>query len=410
MNSSLKMRFLALSADIKTDWEACAKETPSMSAVDEEHRLNQERLLDQSLQKAYQFLNQYHKIPRRLWLNQRKKLIQSLLDNDSLLITAHMNERVKEQLLQVSKTFIREAREFDPSLSLSDIGQAMRNVWICAVLQMLFCKEVYDSKAVFGYSMLYPYTDNLLDDETLTQADKQRFNQHFYKRLKGNKIHAVNAYEQKVFDLIEAIESVYDRKQYPDVYESLYLIMEGQIQSLNQQTGSMSKAELLRISIEKGAASVVADGYLVCGDMNQEQLRFCMEYGFMLQLGDDLQDIDDDRQHHHQTLYSTMNEDEQLDQPIRQLLAYTERLMDDVSCEPGTKAMIIDNCTLLIYLSVLSKPHRFSPAFMNRCEQAMPLHYDYLKKTGDTWTNSELGKRMTQDESYVMELLDAILQ
>ena len=130
----------------------------------------------------------------------------------------------------------------------------------------------------------------------------------------------------------------------------------------------------------------------------------------MLQLGDDLQDIDDDRQHHHQTLYSTMNEDEQLDQPIHQLLAFTERLMDDVSCEPGTKSMIIDNCTLLIYLSVLSKPNRFSPAFMKRCEQAMPLHYDYLKKTKDTWTNSELGKRMTQDESYVMELLDAILQ
>ena len=189
MNSSLKMRFLTLSADIKTDWEACVKETPCMSAVDEEHRLNHEQLLDQSLQKAYQFLNQYHKIPHRLWLNRRKKLIQSLLDNDSLLITAHMNERVKEQLLQVSKTFIREARKFDPSLSLSDIGQAMRNVWICAVLQMLFCKEVHDSKAVFGYSMLYPYTDNLLDDETLTQADKQRFNQHFYTRLKLSLIH-----------------------------------------------------------------------------------------------------------------------------------------------------------------------------------------------------------------------------
>lgn len=410
MNTNLKNRFMAMTADLNETWSACAKITPCLSLIEEEQRFANERLLDQSIQKAYRFLNQYHKIPRRSWLKHRKTLVQSLLDTDSLLITAHMNEQIKDQLLQLSKTFIREAREFDAALSLSDIGQAMRNVWICAVLQMLFCKEVRYSKAVFGYSMLYPYTDNLLDDEALTQADKQTFNQRFYERLKGGDCSAANAYEQKVFDLIEAIESVYDRKQYPDVYESLYLIMEGQIQSLTQQTDVMTKEELLRISMEKGAASVVADGYLVCGNMNQEQLRFCMQYGFMLQLGDDLQDIEDDQKHQHQTLYSTIADDELLDQPISQLLAYTEQLMNDVSCDAGTKSMIIDNCTLLIYLSVLSKPDRFSSAFINRCERAVPLHYDYLKKTEDAWTKSELGQRMLRDETYMMELLDAILE
>lgn len=410
MNNNLRARFMAMTADLKTDWEAYSKDIPRMSSISEEQRLKQEMLMDQGLQKAYQFLNQYHKIPRRSWQKQRDKLIQSLLDNDTLLVTSHMDHQIKNQLLQVSIAFIRAAREFDPLLSLSDIGQAMRNVWICAVLQLLFCKEVRYSKAIFGYSMLYPYTDNLLDDEMLTQADKQSFNRHFYARLKGEKICAVNEYEQKVFRLIGAIESVYDRNQYPDVYESLYLIMEGQIQSLTQQTDSMSHSELLRISIEKGAASVVADGYLVCGDMDQKQLRFCMQYGFMLQLGDDLQDIEEDHQHHHQTLYSMLDENVLLDQPICQLLSYTEQLMNDVTCDAGTKTMVIDNCMLLIYLSVLSKPHRFSSAFIKRCEQAMPLHYAYLQKIGHVWSNSELGKRASQDESYLKELLDAVLE
>ena len=67
-------------------------------------------------------------------------------------------------------------------------------------------------------------------------------------------------------------------------------------------------------------------------------------------------------------------------------------------------------CMLLIYLSVLSKPHRFSSAFIKRCEQAMPLHYAYLQKVGHVWSNSELGKRASQDESYLKELLDAVLE
>lgn len=66
--------------------------------------------------------------------------------------------------------------KFDDDLPIGDIMQAMRNVWISNALQLLFGKEIYYSKANFAYSMLYPYTDNYLDNTNIDKNDKILFN------------------------------------------------------------------------------------------------------------------------------------------------------------------------------------------------------------------------------------------
>ena len=73
-----------------------------------------------------------------------------------------INKGIKEDFFNSTKSFIREAKKFNKSLSYMDIGQAMRNVWIVNILQAAFGEKVGLSKAIFGYSMLYPYTDNYL--------------------------------------------------------------------------------------------------------------------------------------------------------------------------------------------------------------------------------------------------------
>ena len=50
-------------------------------------------------------------------------------------------------------------------MTLQEIGQAMRNVWIMNISQVLLNVEVKFTNAIFAYSMLYPYTDNILDDK-----------------------------------------------------------------------------------------------------------------------------------------------------------------------------------------------------------------------------------------------------
>ena len=76
---------------------------------------------------------------------------------------AHLNLLV-DGFPKLARALAEQARRFDPALSAADIFQASRNVWTAAGLQVLLGQRLELTPAIFAYSMLYPYTDNLLDD------------------------------------------------------------------------------------------------------------------------------------------------------------------------------------------------------------------------------------------------------
>lgn len=73
--------------------------------------------------------------------------------------------------------------------------------------------------------------------------------------------------EVDIHHMVELIESKYDRVTYPKVYESILEIHNAQFESLRQQYDDMATDEMIRITFHKGAASVIADGYLVLGEL-----------------------------------------------------------------------------------------------------------------------------------------------
>ena len=66
-----------------------------------------------------------------------------------------------------TRVFLEKAKAFDPDIDIASVYQALRNVWIMNTLQFYLGKPVACTEAVFGYSMIYPYLDNLLDDNNL---------------------------------------------------------------------------------------------------------------------------------------------------------------------------------------------------------------------------------------------------
>ena len=66
----------------------------------------------------------------------------------------------------VTATFLDEALAFNPSFELGDLYQALRNVWIMNSQQLFRGSPIVYSPSIFAYSMLYPYTDNALDDRS----------------------------------------------------------------------------------------------------------------------------------------------------------------------------------------------------------------------------------------------------
>ena len=209
-------------------------------------------------------------------------------------------------LFEVGRAFCQAARKGDPDMDAAPILQALRNVWAMNGIQMLLGLPVTLTESIFAYSMLYPYTDNYLDDETVAPELKRAFSQRFAQRLRGEDVLPTNPQEARIFAMVELIEEEHDRQQYPEVYESLLAIHRSQTKSLRLLTSDTAPYEIdvLGIALEKGGASVVADGYLVARTLTPEQARFLYGWGAVLQLVDDLQDVEQDRKAGLMTVFS----------------------------------------------------------------------------------------------------------
>jgi hypothetical protein len=277
-----------------------------------------------------------------------------------------------------SVTFARSARAFDPELRMADLWQALRNVWIGNSLQMVLGLPLRLGQGLFAYSMLYPVTDNLLDDPSLPASAKRAFNHRLGHRLAGLPVLPASDREAAAFRLVGQIEHELPRRDFAEVYESLLAIHRGQVRSLRQQSSpTLTDAQILDISCEKGGSSVLADLYLVSGRPDLEQQRFAFGYGVFLQLLDDLQDVEADLAVGHQTLFTRAAERGPLDELTARLLGFIERVLESpllARPELGDgRDLIRRNCVSLLMGAVAAQPRRFSSRFRRRLERQWPL-------------------------------------
>ncbi|MBU5483707.1 class 1 isoprenoid biosynthesis enzyme [Clostridium sp. MSJ-11] len=265
--------------------------------------------------------------------------------------------------------------------------------------------------------MLYPYTDNYLDDPSISMEEKRYFNERFSKRLKGEKIKSINCHEEMVYRLVEYIESVFNRDNYKEVYEKLLLIHDGQIKSLMQQEvlSIPYEKDILGISIEKGGASVLVDGYLVNGALTKDEEIFAYGYGFLLQLCDDLQDVSMDLKNNHMTIMSQLAGKYPLDMITNKLINLTINIIDTENCFKGSnkeelKELIKNNCIIMILFSIAHNKKFYSNEYIKTIENFLPFtlsYIDNLKSNLETKFNTlDPTYNNTSIEDILLYLLD----
>lgn len=286
-----------------------------------------------------------------------------------------------EGFYRASIEFVRRARAFDPALETEELFQALRNVWIANSLQLLLGREVECGEAIFAYSMLYPVTDNHLDDPTVPAAAKMAFNRTLGSRLAGEPVHAADGVQREAFRLVARLEAAWPRARWPEVWESLTAIHRGQEGSLLQQEGiELGERQLLALSMAKGAASVWADAALVAGELDDGALRFAVGYGFALQLLDDLQDAREDRAVGHRTIFSSALDRGPLDEPVSRLFHFVAAVVEEEPRFSGAELsavrdLIHRNCTALLVGAVAEDPALCSRRFARRLERRWPLAF-----------------------------------
>jgi hypothetical protein len=307
-------------------------------------------------------------------------------------------------IVDAAYDFMQQARRFDAALSSDDIYQAARNVMTMNLLQLAMGLPVKVTPAVFAYSMLYPYSDNYLDDPAISKDVKAAFNERFRLRLLGEPFKPQNAYEQKIAALIGMIEAQFERARYPLVYQSLLDIFVAQALSmrLHQRTRSPYELDVLGLSFKKGGTAVVADVYLVAGNPTQRQLEIAFGYGAFTQLMDDLEDVERDRADGILTILSQTAGTWPLDGLTNRIFSLGDwvlaRLPELGPNTPAPLQALMQSCVhWLLADSVGVVQHLYTGPYVAELERHMPFRFSALKKQR---------QRMNRQRASVMKFIE----
>lgn len=331
-----------------------------------------------SLQKRAK-IRHFRKDPGRSFFPMFTSFLETVFDFDK----DHLSLILSDDFKDVSKDFFYKARSFDPELKPENIYQAMRNVWIMNGLQLMAEVSVKITPSVFAYSMIYPYSDNFLDDPKISSTEKQVFSQRFNRRLQGEEMVPLNYTEQQLYELVGMFEEEFPRENYQKVYQRLYEIQKAQTDSLQLNgDNKLSKTEVQTICFEKGGTSVLADGYLVAGNLPKEQEQALFGYGIYLQLLDDIQDIKEDEQANTKTMFSGLSEKE-LPQMINKTIHFGRQTLNEMQCFPGLKNkrfldLMNKSIETMTIESVGLNNNYYSAEFIDRLEKHSPLHFSFI--------------------------------
>jgi len=305
---------------------------------------------------------------------------------EAMELDGEATELLTNQFLPIGTSLARWARGFDPDLSMAGIIQAARNAWTACGLQPLLGVPLALTPSILGYSLLYPYSDNFLDDEDVSGDAKLRFSRRFRRQLLGEKLPAEDHRERRVWALIALVETQYPRTRYSNVFECLLAIHQAQERSIGQVHGRhcCSDAELLRVSCAKGGSSVLADACLAYGSLTKQEGRFASEWGVLLQLGDDLQDVREDLGRGSMTLFSrTATTGRPLDALTNQLFKFSEhvgiRMQELPRGTAAFKELLTMSWRSLIIGAVADSHELFSAGFLREAEQSSPFRFDFLR-------------------------------
>jgi hypothetical protein len=373
-------------------WKTCAaRSLPALPCRTPKEQRAHEKAYDQGLRAVEHEARRARSNPvERQRAQQRIVALFPGFAAGALGLKAGAIELLTNSFFPVGMELARWTRAFDPEMSMEDTIQATRNAWIACGMQALLGRPMELTPSILAYSLLYPYSDNYLDDPLISTVEKLGFNERFRQRLSGQRMAAGDPREAAVWAMVQMIEEQYPRQRCPQVYESLLAIHRAQGQSLAQLNHgglidrSREADEVLRISCAKGGSSVLADACLAQPWLTPEECQFSFEWGVLLQLGDDLQDVREDLERGSLTLFTrAAAQGEPLDSLVAQLLHFSQHVASRMDkLENGTsvlKDLLRMSWRTLIVMAVAENHTFFSSAFLAELEPCSNFRFGFLR-------------------------------
>lgn len=398
--------------DIKKEWLETKNSFPSfLKEVSLDEKLRNEQYIQEITENFQKQMASYPRVPfhRKKWIKNTVTIIDDVLHKETILgLQDAMPSREIDEFYMEIKDFLKRVRRFSPEMTFYDIGQAIRNYIVYAVFKKIHRMKSAYCEAAFGYSMLYPFTDNYIDSATLSEVQKQDYNKLIRHKLEGKPVHPKALHHRKTCDLLQAIEDSYSRAENSTIFSLLLMMLEAQEESLRQQKKGvgLSMDERLNISLYKGGVSVLIDRFLINKELSEADLKFYLGYGLFLQLADDLQDIGEDSRKSWQTLFTFDLSSAQEEKIVNQMLNFIQKLTKEYQAENETfKNFILSNCYLLILTSLAGSKEYFSQEYLDKMEAYLPITYSFYEH----FQNNRIENKDLKIQKQHMKILDSLL-
>eukprot|EP00667_Euglena_gracilis_P008373 EG_transcript_8466 len=303
-----------------------------------------------------------------------------------------------DALAATTRSFAQHARTVTPHLDDAALFGAVRLLWFIAAFQAISKRRVALDAALASYCLIYPLTDNYLDDPTLTVEDKHAFNRRLKCWIREGSPDAPPAVAvpgvrpdpgDLVCRMLREMAAAWPRRQHQVVHFSLNAIHTAQTQSVAQCGGfeRCSDSFLEEVSAMKGGASLLAAGCLVLGGLTPMEQRYLQYLGLGFQLLDDLQDVQDDLRERRCTLFTrAVHRHQPLDDRLARLLQYIAHPLANgwvtYPCQtlPDYLLLAIGRVSTLLALEAAAQMQELlSPDFCLKLERLSPVPLSALK-------------------------------
>ena len=395
---------------IKSQWLRTEDHFPSLPVISQEKKVKNQRDIEDM---TGFFQKQIKHMPRlsfqkKRWANNISNQINDMLHQEELIgihnvLTQDAVDTWQEEL----KEFLRLTRKVFPRFTFEETGQGIRNYIVYKMISELCGVSRDFCKAAYGYSMLYPVTDNYIDSNR-SFDEKAEYNQYIKEHIEGKDPDPKDEHQLETGMLLDAIQSEFPRKENKELYALLLLMLDAQATCLKQQNvhEKLSIDDRLNISIYKGGTSVLFDRFLVRKQVTESDFLSYIGLGFFLQLADDLQDIKEDGERGHHTIFTYRKDSDYLEKTVNKLLQYIRHVLEKLqTSNQPFKEFLLFNCYHLVYLSVIMSKEFFTQEYLDCMENYLLISLSSF----DTLLNQRPENMEEADQEKYMEMLDAIL-
>ena len=200
-------------------------------------------------------------------------------------------------------------------------------------------------------------------------------------KLKGESAAPQNALEEKTCRLLDMILESYEGSAKKKIAGTLLELLEAQNNSIRQQKTDIAEEQILEISMWKGSTSVLADYLFATTKWTEYEENFYLKFGFILQLVDDLQDIDEDRKSGSRTLMTEAEKQQKLEQCTNRLLWFTWNVIREFNpINSLLKGFVLKYCVEISLMTAAVNQQLFSEKYLKALEPYLPFSNDFLKK------------------------------